>query len=193
MSAALTGIVSRPSRIVTSSRRIPGSRAPGLTPARSATAPGACPRSFDAFPTVVIREPLRIGPEVHAAIRMDARGGPTRGQTELMDADRHAAGVAERHLDVRRDDHGCAREPHRPDADVVAERGELVLGGGHPGMGIAAPDAPQTPRLLADPHARVLRAADPDPDDGRLAREPALAVLHQRVDDEALDPADAVR
>src|ERR1700674_4689114 len=120
---------------------------------------------------------------------MDARGGAARGETELMDADRHAAGVAERHLDVRGDDHRRAREPHGADADVVAERRELVLEPRDLRIGIAAADDAGARRRLPEAHARVLRAADPDAHDRRLARESALAMLHERIDDEAFEPA----
>src|SRR5207245_1691989 len=54
---------------------------------------------------------------------------------------------------------------------------------------------PLTAVAVGEPqaHARVLRAAEAEPDDRRLAREAALAELHQRVDEEPLDAGDPVR
>jgi hypothetical protein len=101
--------------------------------------------------------------------------------------------VRVRHLDVRGDDERRAGEPHRADADVVAERGQLLLEGRDRRVGVAAADDAQAGRLLAETYARVLRATEAEPDDRRLAREAALAELHQRVDEEPLDAGDPVR
>ena len=109
-----------------------------------------------------------------------------------MDAHRHAAGVRVRDLDVRGDHERRAGEAHRPDADVIAERRQVGLEPRDGGVGMTAADRPQARRLLAEANARVLGAPDADAHDGRLAGEPALAELHERVDEEALDAADAV-
>ena len=60
------------------------------------------------------------------------------------------------------------------------------------GSGIARADDAQAGRLLAQHHAGVLGAAEPDADDRRLAGEPALAEADQRVEIEPLDAVDAV-
>ena len=65
--------------------------------------------------------------------------------------------------------------PMAPMPMVVAELLELVLERGDLGIGIARSDHAQTGRLLAQHHASIFRAAEPDADDRRLTREPALA------------------
>ncbi len=67
----------------------------------------------------------------------------------------------------------------------LLERGDLRIG-------IARADDAQAGGLLAEHHADVLRAAEPDADDRRLAGEPALAERDQRVEIEALDAVDPV-
>ena len=57
---------------------------------------------------------------------------------------------------------------------------------------MTAADRAQARRLFAQPHTRVLGAADADAHDGRLTGEPALAELHERVDEEPFDPAHTV-
>ena len=69
---------------------------------------------------------------------------------------------------------------------------ELHLDGGDAGVGIAVADDAQARRLLAQHHADVLGAAQPDADDGGLAGEPALAELDQRIEIELLDVVEAV-
>ncbi len=122
----------------------------------------------------------------------DARAGAPRGQAEHVHAHGHAAGVAIADLDVAIDHHGAAHESHGAHADVVAELLELHLDGGDARVGIAVADHAQARRLLAQHHADVLGAAEPDADDGRLAGEPALAELDQRVEVEPLDAVEAV-
>src|SRR5260370_729776 len=123
---------------------------------------------------------------------MDPRRRPSGRQAELVDRDRHAARVRVGHLDVGRDHEGGAGEAHRADPDVVPERRQLLLQRGDLRVGVPAAHDAQARRLLAEPHAGVLRAADAHADDRGLAREAAPAELDERVHEEALDAADAV-
>ena len=109
-----------------------------------------------------------------------------------MHAHGHAAGVAIADLDMAIDHHGAAHEAHGAHADAVAEFLEVHLDGGDAGVGIAVADHAQAGRLLAEHHADVLGAAEPDADNGRLAGEPALAELDQGVEVEPPDAFDAV-
>src|SRR5206468_4353746 len=126
------------------------------------------------------------------SVGMDTRRGAARGEAKAVESDRHTAGVGKLHLAVRRDDERGARKPHRTDADVVAQRGQLVLERRDRRVGVPAADRAQARRLLPETHAGVLRAADAEADDRGLARQAALAELHERVDEEALDAGDAV-
>ncbi len=135
---------------------------------------------------------MRVAAELDATVGVEARGGAPGRQAEGVDADRQAARVRVGDLDVGRDDQRRPREAHGADADVVAERGQLGLELRDHGIGMTTADRAQARRLLAEPHARVLGAAEAHAHDGRLAGEPALAELHEGVDEEALDAARAV-
>src|SRR6185436_11949981 len=116
--------------------RRPASGAPGprRSPAWSGP-PGPCARrpaarsarSLDALSAVVVGEPAGVAAKLDAAVGVQARGGAARGQAELVDADRQAARVGEGNLDVGGDYQRGPGEPHRADADVVAERRQLFL------------------------------------------------------------------
>ncbi len=90
------------------------------------------------------------------------------------------------------DHHRGAREAHGAEPDVIAERRQLILEGSGRRIGVAAAHRAQAGRLLAEPHAGVLGAADAHAHDGGLAGEAALARFDEGVDEEALDPRDAV-
>src|SRR3989442_1220238 len=149
--------------------------------------------SFHALTAVVVGEPHGMGPNPDPPVGVDPRRRPPRRETEAVHPNGQPAGVRVGDLDVRGHDQRRAGEPHRADADVVAERRELLLEGRDRRVGVPAADDPQAGRFLAQAHARVLRAAEAEPDDRRLAREAALAELHQRVDEEPLDAGDPVR
>src|SRR5438094_4256383 len=159
----------------------------------SAPLPPSRAVSFHALTAVVVREPHGVGPKLDPPVGVDPRRRPPRRETEAVHPNGQPAGVRVGDLDVRRHDQRRAGEPHRADADVVAERRELLLEGRDRRVGVPAADDPQAGRFLAQAHARVLRAAEAEPDDRRLAREAALAELHQRVDEEPLDAGDPVR
>src|SRR5262249_6228520 len=130
--------------------------------------------------------------ELGPAVGQDPRAGATRRQAEHVHRHGHAAGVAIADLDVAIDHHRGAHEPHSAHADAVAELLEFLLQRGDLGIRIARSDHAQAGRLLAQHHAGILGAAEPDADDRRLAREPALAEADERVEIEALDAVDAV-
>src|SRR3989475_13125431 len=213
-SAGPTGVPSSTSSIRTSSSRITvtgavspvrlgGWPATGTTRLRSACPfslrPASAPLppsravSFHALTAVVVSEPHGGGPKLDPPVGVDPRRRPPRRETEAVHPNGQPAGVRVGDLDVRGHDQRRAGEPHRADADVVAERRELLLEGRDRRVGVPAADDPQAGRFLAQAHARVLRAAEAEPDDRRLAREAALAELHQRVDEEPLDAGDPVR
>src|SRR5881628_1228044 len=159
----------------------------------SAPLPPSRAVSFHALTAVVVGEPHGVGPKLDPPVGVDPRRRPPRRETEAVHPNGQPAGVRVGDLDVRGHDQRRAGEPHRADADVVAERRELLLEGRDRRVGVPAADDPQAGRFLAQAHARVLRAAEAEPDDRRLAREAALAELHQRVDEEPLDAGDPVR
>src|SRR5438128_2334204 len=159
----------------------------------SAPLPPSRAVSFHALTAVVVGEPHGIGPKLDPPVGVDPRRRPPRRETEAVHPNGQPAGVRVGDLDVRGHDQRRAGEPHRANADVVAERRELLLEGRDRRVGVPAADDPQAGRFLAQAHARVLRAAEAEPDDRRLAREAALAELHQRVDEEPLDAGDPVR
>src|SRR3989454_375669 len=163
-----------------------------LRPA-SAPLPPSRAVSFHALTAVVVGKPHGVGPKLDPPVGVDPRRRPPRRETEAVHPNGQPAGVRVGDLDVRGHDQRRAGEPHRADADVVAERRELLLEGRDRRVGVPAADDPQAGRFLAQTHARVLRAAEAEPDDRRLAREAALAELHQRVDEEPLDAGDPVR
>src|SRR5207245_9508205 len=114
-SASATGVVSRTSSILTSSKRwitVTGPVTPApprvgcrrRLPAPSVTGPVSpapprvgcrrrLPASLDPLAAVVVGEPYRVGAKLDSAVGMDAGRGPTRGQTAAVEPDRHAAGV----------------------------------------------------------------------------------------------------
>jgi hypothetical protein len=61
-------------------------------------------------------------------------------------------------------------------ADRVADFHELLLDRGDARVGVAVADRTQAGGLLAQYHADVLGAAEPDADNGRLAGEPAQGI-----------------
>ena len=95
-------------------------------------------------------------------------------------------------FDVAIDHHRGADKAHGAHADGVAEFLELFFQRGDFRIGIARADDAQARRLLAQHHAGVLGAAEPDADDRGLAGEPALAEADQRVEIKPLDAFDAV-
>ena len=109
-----------------------------------------------------------------------------------MHRHRHAAGVAVADLDMAIDHHRGADEAHGAHADIVAELLEFLFDRRDPRIRIARADDAQARGLLAENHAGIFRAAEPDADDGGLAGEPALAEADQRVEIKPLDARDAV-
>src|SRR5579875_4143324 len=100
--------------------------------------------------------------------------------------------MAVAHLDVTVDHHRRTDKTHRTHADRVAKPRELLLQRRDLRVGMARPDDAQAAGLLAEYHARVLRSAKTDPDDGRLTGKAALAEPHEGVEIEALDALDSV-
>src|SRR6476659_599569 len=147
---------------------------------------------FDRLAPHVVGEPHRVAAELRAPVGRNPRAGAARGKAEHVYRHRHAAGMAIADLDVAIDDHRRADESHRAHADAVAERLELLLQRGDLRVRVARSDHAQAGRLLAQHHAGILRAAEPDADDRRLARKPALAEADQRVKIEPPDAVDAV-
>src|SRR2546425_110381 len=180
-------------------RSAPPPAPPGPVPTSPSPPPAPPPPppsrtvSSHALTAVVVGDPQGVGPKLAPPVGVDPRRRPPRRETEAVHPDGQPAGVRVGDLDVRGHDQRRAGEPHRADADVVAERRELLLEGRDRRVGVPAADDPQAGRFLAQTHARVLRAAEAEPDDRRLAREAALAELHQRVDEEPLDAGDPVR
>ena len=73
---------------------------------------------------------------------------------------------------------------HRADADELPSEVSSSSRRAMTGSGLRLPTTRRHDRLLAEPHARVLRAADADAHDRGLAGEPALAELHHVSDEE---------
>src|SRR6185295_7448934 len=111
---------------------------------------------FDAGSAHVIGEPLRVAPELGAAVGIHARGGAARGQAEHVHAHRHAAGVAIADLNVAIDHHGRAHETHGTHAYGVAELFELIFERGDLCVGVARADTAQASGLFAEHHRNVL-------------------------------------
>src|SRR5216117_1987284 len=146
-SAGPTGVPSSTSSIRTSSSRITvtgavspvrlgGWPATGTTRLRSACPfslhrPASAPLppsravSFHALTAIVVGEPHGVGPKLDPPVGVDPRRRPPRRETEAVHPNGQPAGVRVGDLDVRGHDQRRAGEPHRADADVVAERREL--------------------------------------------------------------------
>src|SRR6266403_743086 len=130
-----------------------------LRPA-SAPLPPSRAVSFHALTAVVVSEPHGVGPKLDPPVGVDPRRRPPRRETEAVHPNGQPAGVRVGDLDVRGHDQRRAGEPHRAYAYVVAERRELLLEGRDRRVGVPAADDPQAGRILAQAHARVLRAAE---------------------------------
>src|SRR5438309_6865289 len=114
----------------------------------SAPLPPSRAVSFHALTAVVVGEPHGVGPKLDPPVGVDPRRRPPRRETEAVHPNGQPAGVRVGDLDVRGHDQRRAGEPHRADADVVAERRELLLEGRDRRVGVPAADDPQAGRFL---------------------------------------------